>query len=237
MLLLLLLVNYYCTAAVNTNCDPTETPISICLSICLCMGVGGCLCVCVLQRSLVNDWTPTGRPLPRPPTVISQSHWLLPGQPSPGRPMAAAPYATSHALLLLKSPHIFNGDSIPSLTYSAWVRSHHCCSPSICLYLWFSLSLSVTLLIFILSPFFTLVSSLLLCLKVLFPLSISPLNPLFVSLSYVLLSVQHLCRLEFAGPRQELFIFCECVCVLKRGGRGDNTQEHLTNISSKYVET
>lgn len=33
--------------------------------------------LCVLQRSLVNDWTPTGGPWARPTSVTSRLHWLL----------------------------------------------------------------------------------------------------------------------------------------------------------------
>lgn len=66
------------------------------------------------------------------------------------------------------------------------------------------------------------------------PLSVSPRTLLS-------LSAQHLCRLEFVGPRRKAFFYffilsCAYVCVLNGEGRGGNTQEHLTNISSRYVE-
>lgn len=83
----------------------------------------------------MNDWTPVGRPLAHPNSVIICPHWLLARQLSQNGPMIVAPYAPGHSSLLLKSPRVFNGDSVPLLTSSAQVHSYHCCShPSILLF-------------------------------------------------------------------------------------------------------
>lgn len=118
MLLLLLLVNYYCPLQ-STSCTckrqlrlkETRYPsihLSVCLFICLSLSLclsGGSACVSVyLQRSLVNDWTPTGLPLARPISVIFHPHWLLSGRPTWNQPIAAAPYAPIPRLPALKEP-------------------------------------------------------------------------------------------------------------------------------------
>lgn len=57
------------------------------------------------------------------------------GQPFWKQPIAVAVYSAGHTPWLLKNPCTVNGDSVPSLTSSAWARSHHCCALSSVLYI------------------------------------------------------------------------------------------------------
>lgn len=116
----------------------------------------------------------------------------------------------NHSLLFLKSPLVFNGDSIPPrrLTQPECALTAAALHPSLLSFILF-LCPPIPSSVFYLLSLLT-VSSLHLFLRFFFCffplLFLGP--PLFFSPAVLLSpSVRHLCRLEFVGPRQKVFLF------------------------------
>ena len=194
--------------------------------------------MCLCCAALPCEWLDTDR------SSISPSHLSNPSHPLAALRTALLKAANSGCSicsrphpLLLKSPHVFNGDSVPSLTSSAWVRSQHCCSPSICLLsVILSFSIHHSLVFAPCLPSCFLSASL--------PQLLPPRSSAWYHHhsssrnTYVLLSlsVQHLCRLEFAGPRQKVFFLCVCVCVCVCVEEGREGRQHPGTLDQHFIK-
>lgn len=250
MLLLLLPVNYCCPlqftfANVNINCDSKETAhlsvsiyiyIHIRISIFNYIYLGGGVCVCLCFAALPCEWLDTDW------SFISPSH--LSTLSSPLAALRTAFLKPTNA-----SCSICTKPLLPALKEPPWLQWR--LNPLTDL---LSLSaLSPLLLIIHLSAFYSLFlypslpwslfcllfSTLTSCFLSSFLPHVFP--PLYITTNFPLST--HTPEPECAAPvqtgvcRAEGFFVFNCVCVEQGGGRGDDTQEHLTNISSRYVET
>lgn len=139
--------------------------------------------------------------------MIVCPHWLLARQPSQNGPMIVAPYAPGHSSLLLKSPPLLQWRLSP-FTY---FLSPSALSP---LLLTSILLFSVHHSPHLHSLFATFTSSLHLLPQVHLFLCLPLSSP-----RLVLRVQQHLCRLEFVGLREKVFLFIYFVSVVCWTGR------------------